>query len=147
EIKRKQGWVTFDASYTLASDISNEGYANDPLHPFTMWAPNGADTRNRVVVTSVWSLPFGKGRRFLGSAPSWVNQTAGGWTLEQFSYLASSWLFNPWFNSTYDPTPSVQTNVDFANANAYSGYPDRIPGAHPNLSRSRRSYTRWFNTP
>lgn len=147
EIKRKQGWVTFDASYTLASDISNEGYSNDPLHPFAMWAPNGADTRNRVVVTSVWSLPFGRGRRFLGSAQPWLNQVVGGWTLEQFSYLASGWLFSPWFNSTYDPTPSVQTNVDFANANAYSGYPDLIPGARPNLPRSRRTYNRWFNTP
>ncbi len=147
EAKRKQGWVTFDASFTMASDISNEGYSNDPLHPFAMWAPNGADTRNRVVLTSVWSLPFGKGRHYLGNSPSWVNQLVGGWTVESFSYLASGWLFGPWFNSTYDPTPSVQTNVDFANANAYSGYPDRIPGARPNLSRGRRTYQRWFNTP
>ncbi len=147
EAKRKQGMVTFDASYTLASDISNEGITNDPLHPFLQWGANGGDTRNRVVLTSVWHLPFGKGHRILNDASPLLNQVVNGWTLEHFSYLASGWMYSPSFNSTYDPTPSVQGNVDFANINSYSGYPDAIPGTRGNLSRSQRSYNRWFNTP
>jgi len=137
EAKRKQGWVTFDASYTYASDISNEGYSNDPLHPFSMWAPTGGDTRNRVVLTSVWNLPFGRGKRFLNDSPGWLNQVVGGWTVESFSYLASGWLYSPWFWSYVG---------DYSNTNTYGGYPDVIPGAKGNLPASQRTYGRWFNT-
>jgi hypothetical protein len=137
EAKRKTGWVTFDASYTYASDISNEGYSNDPLHPFSMWAPTGGDTRNRVVLTSVWNLPFGRGRHFLSNSSPWLNQIVGGWTVESFSYLASGWLYSPWFWSY---------GIDYSNSNNYGGYPDVIPGARGNLPASQRSYGRWFNT-
>jgi Carboxypeptidase regulatory-like domain len=143
EAKRKEGWVTFDASYTYSSDISNFGdgkdgaFSNDPLHPFSMWAPAGGDTRNRVVLTSVWNLPFGRGHRFLSDSPGWLNQIVGGWTVESFSYLASGWLYSPWFWSNVG---------DYSNSNNYGGYPDVIPGVNPNLPASQRTYGRWFNT-
>ncbi len=81
--------------------------------------------------------PFGKGQRFLAGAPGVVNQIVGGWTLESFTYLASGWLFGPYFNGT----------MDYPNTNTYSGLPDQIPGTNGNLPRDQRSYSRWFNTP
>jgi len=139
EAKRRQGSVTFDASYTLASDISNMGNVDgaNVSQYLSRWAPNGGDTRNRVVLNVTWNLPFGKGQRFLAGAPGIVNQIVGGWTLESFTYLASGWLFGPYFNGT----------IDYPNTNTYSGLPDQIPGTNGNLPRDQRSYSRWFNTP
>jgi len=139
EAKRRQGSVTFDASYTLASDINNMGNVdgNNVYNYLSRWAANGGDTRNRVVLTTSWNLPFGKGRRFLAGAPGVVNQVVGGWTLESFTYLASGWLFGPYFNG----------NIDYPNTNTYSGLPDMIPGTNGNLPRGQRSYSRFFNTP
>lgn len=138
EAKRREGSLTFDASYTFASDISNMGNVdgNDIYHYLDRWAPNGGDTRNRVVLTATWNLPFGRGHRFLANAPGGVNQAVGGWTLESFTYLASGWLFSPYFCGS----------VDYPNTNSYCGLPDLIPGTQGNLAHGKRSYTRFFNT-
>jgi hypothetical protein len=139
EAKRRQGPLTFEASYTLASDISNNGNVdgNNVQNYLSRWAASGGDTRNRVVLTAGWNLPFGKGHSLLGAAPGWVNQVVGGWTLESFTYLASGWLFGPYFCGS----------LDYPNTNTYCGLPDKIPGTNGNLSHSQRSYTRFWNTP
>jgi hypothetical protein len=138
EAKRRQGPVTFDASYTLASDISNIGNVDgaDIDHYLTRWAPNGGDTRNRVVLTATWDIPFGRGHKFLGDAHGALNYVVGGWTLESLTYLASGWSFGPYFCGS----------VDYANTNNYCGLADVIPGTNGNLPRNKRSYSRWFNT-
>ncbi len=38
------------------------------------------DVRHRLLLTSIWQLPFGRGKKF-SSAPSWLGRTLGGWTL------------------------------------------------------------------
>jgi len=138
EAKRRQGSVTFDASYTIASDLSDIGNVDgsNVLNYLSRWAPQGGDTRNRVVLTATWNLPFGKGHRFLNNARGVVNQVAGGWTLESLTYLASGWLFSPNFCGS----------VDYANTNNYCGLADQIPGTNGNLPANKRSYSRWFNT-
>ena len=37
------------------------------------------DVRQRLAISYIWELPFGKGRRFLADAPSVVNFLLGGW--------------------------------------------------------------------
>lgn len=139
EAKRRQGSVTFDASYTLASDIGNIGNVDgaNVAQYLSRWAANGGDTRNRVVLTAMWNLPFGKGQRFLSDVRGFVNQVVEGWTVEPMIYLASGWLFGPYFCGS----------LDYPNTNTYCGLPDVIPGTNGNLSRGKRSYSRWFNTP
>ncbi|HTW81038.1 MAG TPA: TonB-dependent receptor [Terracidiphilus sp.] len=139
EAKRRQGSITFDASYTLASDISNIGNVDgaNVAQYLSRWAANGGDTRNRVVLTAMWHLPFGTGQHFLSDARGFVNQVVGGWTVQPMTYLASGWLFGPYFCG----------NLDYPNTNTYCGLPDVIPGTNGNLSRGKRSYSRWFNTP
>jgi hypothetical protein len=39
----------------------------------------GSDFPHRVVLSSVYDLPFGKGRALAGDAPGWVNAIVGGW--------------------------------------------------------------------
>jgi hypothetical protein len=140
DVKRKEGFVTFDVSYVLASDISNiyNVDGNNIANALCCWAPSGADTRNRFTAYTVWSLPFGKGRRYLSDAPSVVNQIVSGWTVQTITYLASGWLFGPYFCSNQ--------YVDYSGTGTYCGLPDVIPGAKANLSGNQRTYNRWFNT-
>jgi outer membrane receptor protein involved in Fe transport len=39
------------------------------------------DIRHAFSSTFLWDLPVGKGRKFLPSAPKWLDQAVGGWTL------------------------------------------------------------------
>jgi len=39
----------------------------------------GSDFPQRLVFSSVYDLPFGKGRKISGGAPGWVNTLIGGW--------------------------------------------------------------------
>jgi outer membrane receptor protein involved in Fe transport len=39
------------------------------------------DVRHAFSSTFLWDLPVGKGRKFLPSAPKWLEQAIGGWTL------------------------------------------------------------------
>src|SRR5207244_13074197 len=39
--------------------------------------------KHRVVLNTVWELPFGRGRRFLNAMPGAANQVLGGWRSEE----------------------------------------------------------------
>ena len=138
EVKRRQGALTFEASYTLASDLTNMGNVdgNDTYDYLSRWAPNGGDTRNRIVGTVTANLPFGRGQRFLGNASGILNQVVGGWNIESFTYLASGWYFSPYFSGS----------VDYPNTDTYGGLPDKIPGVKANLAHNKRTYSRFWNT-
>jgi hypothetical protein len=141
EAKRKTGFVTFDASYTLASDLGNRGQLDtrDVTQFYSKWTANGADTRNRVTLKSHWALPFGPGRAHFNNAPRPLGWVIGGWDVEHVAYFASGWLFSPWFCG----------NVNYTNTyydNSYCGTPDMIPGANPYLPDGVRTNERWFNT-
>jgi len=72
--------------------------------------------------SSVYELPFGRGRRFLSNGPSFVNEVVGGWH----------------FNTLYMWQSGAP--VSFGDV-AYSGSLSDIA-----LSRSQRKLTEWFNT-
>ncbi len=85
-----------------------------------------------MVISTTWALPFGKGRRFLSSAPGIVDKVLGGWNTQTISTFASGQYFSPSFSGT---NPS--------NTNTSGGLPDRI--ADGNLPSDQRSFVRWFN--
>jgi len=89
------GTNTYDRKY-------NRGPSN--------WVPP-----QRVQVDLVWSLPLGRGRRFLASAPGIVNQIVGGW---QFSAYANYFSGTP-FSVTYTGRDTTGTGIT-------SGRADRI---------------------
>jgi hypothetical protein len=43
------------------------------------------DQRNVVSITWIYELPFGKGRKWMNSAPRFVDQILGGWSLQGFN--------------------------------------------------------------
>jgi hypothetical protein len=85
--------VSFDINYTWghsldnASGLQNSGnYSTAALifNPFNLndqYASSDFDIRH--IINSDWlvGLPFGRGKKFLGSADKWVNGVIGGWQL------------------------------------------------------------------
>ena len=136
EASRKQGWVTFDAHYTLASSLNNIFNTDDVSQPTKAWAVDHGLRRNLFTITSVWALPFGKGRQHMNNAPRVVDALVGGWGVQTISYFGSGDYMTPFFYG-----------FDVANNNFNSYIPDVIPGTNGNLPAGQRSQSRWFNTP
>jgi hypothetical protein len=87
---------------------------------------------HRVFAYAVYTLPLGRGQRFLSGAGGALQQIVGGWEAA-FTAVAQS---GQWF------TPSF-TGSDPSNTNTIGGRPDRV--ADGNLS-SDRTIQKWFDT-
>jgi hypothetical protein len=87
--KRYSNGLSFLLSYTFGKSIDNTPGTPYNVTPSRSTAENprnlklerglsGFDVRHRFVISPVYELPFGKGRRFLNSN-SYVNWVVGGW--------------------------------------------------------------------
>ena len=114
------------------------------------------DRRHAFSVATVWELPVGRGRRFLGSAPSFVNHLLGGWSVnsifnamsgEPFSVRSGSFTANGAHESNalvLDPNiraelqhpASIIGPVVFANDEAIAVPPPGSNGAGRNIFTS-----------
>jgi hypothetical protein len=88
------------------------------------------DVRNRLVVSSLYELPFGKGKAFLSSSRV-GNAIAGGWLLTGIFSAQSGLSFTP------------VESVDGSNTGT-TQHPNRI--GNGNLSSSQRTIGHWFDT-
>jgi hypothetical protein len=86
------------------------------------------DVSQRLVVSGVWELPFGKGKTWLTNASGVVNGILGGWQINGIS-------------TTQTGMPLIVRG-----ANNFTGinYPDLL--RNPTLPRSERDVLRWFDT-
>jgi len=137
------GWQ-FLAGYTFAKNISNNegeegGYADGGAalgqNDNDQKGERGLtvnDVRHRVTFSSLYELPFGKGKRWLGNANALVNGILGGWEL---TAIAS-------FQTGFPITP--KSGTDFANVGTGTFRPDRI--CNGNLPGGDRTVARWFDT-
>ncbi len=130
EARRNAGWVTFDAHWTWSNNMSNFLNLENPYHP-NFWNRDFT-ARHRVVINTLFDLPFGRGRRYLNSLPGAANHILGGWKLAWLGYLQTGQYFSPSFSG-----------ADPSNTNTSGGLPDRI--ADGNLATSARSLERWFD--
>jgi len=80
--------------------------------------------------SSVWELPVGKGRRFLGSAPGIVNQIFGGWTVnsifafqtgEPFAVRSGSFTANGNHESRAGVQAPVKAQLQFLPGQTFAG--------------------------
>jgi hypothetical protein len=131
EAQRRVGWVTFDASWTWAHAMSNFTNLENPYDP-NHWNRDFYP-KHRVVLNSLWQLPFGKGSRFLSHAPRAVDGVIGGWKLAWVGIVQTGQYFTPSFSG-----------ADPSGTNTSGGLPDRI--ANGNLPTEQRSLARWFDT-
>ncbi len=142
--RRMSNGLQFLAGYTWAKNISNnegeEGGYSDGGAPLGQndndqrneRALTVNDVRHRFTFSSLYELPFGKGRRWLGNSNALVDGILGGW---EFTALAS-------FQTGFPITP--QSGSDFGNVGSGNWRPDRT--CNGNLSGGDRTIARWFDT-
>jgi hypothetical protein len=92
---------------------------------------NILDRTHRLYGNVIYTLPAGRGQRFLGNVPSVVNGILGGWSVSWVVVAQAGQFFTPSF-----------TGSDPSNTNTVGGRPDRIGSAK--LS-SGQSINQWFN--
>jgi hypothetical protein len=114
---------------------------DNPLRPELDRGLSDLDIRHRFTFASVYDLPFGKGRRFLGDAPAVVDFFLGGWQLNNLITLQSGPVFSVTVdggarpNIVGDPTPTAQQRAQLIRLNraAFQASSTRV---FPNLSNS-----------
>ncbi|MEO8724768.1 MAG: hypothetical protein ABI383_01480, partial [Acidobacteriaceae bacterium] len=76
--RRFSGGLTATASWTWSKFMEATGYLN-ATDPVPTRAISDLDRTHRVVVTGIWELPFGEGRRFGARAPGVLGKLISGW--------------------------------------------------------------------
>jgi len=118
--KRMSQGLTFQAAWTYSKYMQANSYLNatDP-RPERIISDN--DFPHHFVLSSIYELPFGRGRRLLSGAKGWTDALVGGWQVEGW-YEAQSGLA-----------------LGFGNV-IFRGDLHDIP-----LPKSQRKAQRWFN--
>jgi hypothetical protein len=119
--KRFAKGLQFQASYTYAHSLDIASNANlGPTqnnsdfryfrNPQAEYGNSDFDVRNRFVFNSIYELPFGHGKHFMGDATGFANQVVGGWQIANIVSLSSG----NWFTV-------LDANGNFANADGGAG--------------------------
>ncbi|MCI0421046.1 MAG: hypothetical protein L0312_17765, partial [Acidobacteria bacterium] len=134
--RRFASGFTFLSAYTWANSLAigsvpgtqneEQGFRN-PTNFGSDKGPGPFDIRHRLVVSSVFELPFGKGKHFLSGASGALNTLVGGW---QVSGIA-----------TFQTGPAVTPFLAFDNSNAGGNRPDVI--RDPN--NGPKTIQQWFD--
>ena len=152
--------VAFDFNYTWSHSIDNssgaESGANtsgavlqDAFNPNAFRGSSDFDARHNITTDILLQLPFGKGKKFAGNAPVWLDETIGGWQLaligRYHSGLPTVMTYGGIYNVNYENssiaiakpgyTPVTSYGIDqnglpslFANTNAANNYEASYPG-------------------
>jgi len=126
---------TLDQTYGIASDGGEYGAVASIMDRTNFRrekGPSGMDLRHRAVLSYVYELPFGPGKRFGGSAPGPLARFIEGWT---FSGITTFQTGSPL---------TIRTDADPANTGQSQERPDVL--SDPTLPRGQRTPARWFNT-
>jgi hypothetical protein len=126
------GQLTFDTHFTWTSNYLNYQGIEDPYSPL-QWSHDQYTSRLRAVANAAWTLPVGRGKQFLTTAPRVVDYALGGWQANWIAIMESGQYFTPSFSG-----------ADPSNTNTTSGRPDRLRDG--NLPSDQRTLERWFDT-
>jgi hypothetical protein len=127
--RRLTSGLQFTLAYTLAKSLDTRSF--DPTltvvgtgnastagsTPFDInnrrlnYAPSDFDRRHALQWNWVFELPFGQGKRFLGSANGFVNRVIGGWEFSGFGRVTSGRPFTVWSGA------NTVSNVNQSTAN------------------------------
>jgi len=132
EVMKRMGSFTFNSNWTWSNNLNNWSITEDPYNVTSRWSRDAANRKHYWVSSGTWALPFGKGRRYLASAPGVVDQILGGWGIQAIATFASGTYFSPSFSGS-DPS----------NTNTSGGLPDRV--ADGNKSGGSQSRLQWFD--
>jgi hypothetical protein len=122
-------------SYTFSKFMQASEYLN-PSDPMPIETISDMDTPHRIVVSSIWELPFGKGKPLGNGVNKVANGFIGGWQLQGiYTYQSGRPLnfqqsvANPWFQAGF--MAGVMYLGDINNI--------RLPS-------DQQKVERWFNT-
>ena len=139
--KRFSAGLSFLAAYTYSKSLDEAAGGNsstgesriniqNPRDVAADYGLSNFDYRQRFTLSTVYDLPFGRGRRFLGNANAVENAVAGGWQVTSIVTLQSGAPF------------SVSLATPTANTGTFTR-PNRICGG--NLPSSQQSINAWYN--
>jgi hypothetical protein len=127
--------LSFQANYTWAHNISDAqgdapgGFTSENLlftpsyDQFDLRAARGnvaGMPRQRFLLTGVYQLPFGEGRKW-SSSSKFLNTVVGGWNLSTVTLLQTG----PWLTPTISPTLD-QSNTDIVGRGGITARPDAV---------------------
>jgi carboxypeptidase family protein/TonB-dependent receptor-like protein len=154
--KRFSEGYSFMAHYTLQKAQNNDGDQFDFNRELNRGRQDFDRTHN-FVLTNLFELPIGRGKRFLGDTSRGLNYLVGGWQFNSTTTMQSGLPFNVNYNrsgttegdtgpSRPDLTGDPQTGgprTQFYNPNAF-GRP--APGTFGNLKRNSLSGPGYWRT-
>lgn len=85
-----------------------------------------------MIVSILWTVPFGKGQHFGSSAPGWVDAILGGWQLSDTFRANTGQYYTPMF-----------VGSDPSNTNTFGGRPDVV--GNWSLPSGEQSPDHWYN--
>ncbi len=83
------------------------GLVSNPFNLRADWGLATYDVRNTGVISGVYELPFGQGRRYLDDLSGLANGIASGWTMNSIVTLQSGFPFTP--QLSYNPSNNGDT--------------------------------------
>ena len=110
--------IDISSNANLGPTQNNSDF-RDLRHPEADRGNSDFDVRHRLVISSIYELPFGHGKHFLGNASGFSNQVVGGW---QISNIVSISTGN-WY-TVLDSTGNA-ANAD-GNAGGVSQRPNQV---------------------
>jgi hypothetical protein len=138
--RRFHNGLTFEWNYSLSklltdsdNQVAGNGTTQDQYNRRLEKSIGGYDQTHSLKFSTVYELPFGRGRRFLGSSRGFVNTVVGGWRIAGIANYASGFPIRlmrnnilPIFNG--DTRPAVTS---------YDNWRAPLKGDHfdPNVDR------------
>lgn len=83
------------------------GLVSNPYNLRADWGLATYDVRNMGVISAVYELPFGRGRRWASGSGGWQNGIVGGWSLNSIVTAQSGFPFTP--QLSYNPSNNGDT--------------------------------------
>jgi hypothetical protein len=122
--RRYHNGLTFEWNYSLSklltdadSQVAGNGTTQDQYNRRMEKSIGGFDQTHSVKFSTVYELPFGRGRRFLGSSGGFVNAVLGGWRVAGIETYASGFPIHlsrnnilPIFNGETRPVINTYDN-------------------------------------
>ena len=134
--KRFSNGLSFQSSYTFQHAISVNGgpevgwarYNN--INPRVTYGPNEDYRNNDFILSQIYELPVGKGKKWAGDAGPVLNALVGGWSINSATDFSSGLPWTPGLSScskSIDSGPCIADVVGSVKAGRRSGHPD-TPG-------------------
>ena len=121
-VSENTGYSWYHSFQFTASKRFNKGYTIQGSYTYQKWMQainllnaadssplreiSDADAPHRINISSVWSLPFGKGRTFLSQSNGLVSRVVGGWEVSGIWSIQSGFPL-AWGNSLYYADPKA----------------------------------------